>query len=362
MIEVPLGVAVRLQATLAKPVYGQAGQVMVQKDRVVTAMYAERLQQMGISSVYINGGKAEDGERVVCEIVRQRAAKVINTLTFNQKTEIKEIIEKILSDILYYKGTLDNVSNISTHDGYTFTHSVDVCILALSIGYQMGFTKSSLLEIGTGALLHDVGKLSVPSILINKVERFSDEEFELMQNHTVAGYNLIKSHPQVSERAAQMVLQHHERYDGSGYPHKKSGRDIHSFSSICAVADVYSAMITNRCYRNAHPPHEVYEYVLGLGNAKFDFKVVQAFAMCVSPYPKGMAVYVSDGRIAWVTGNKTEHPYLPNVIYADDDQNRQVNLHKEGKTVRGTVPYDKIEKLEQEVGRQGFTCILGGVN
>lgn len=361
MIEVSLEIAVRLQAPLAKPVYGSAGQIMLQKSNIITASYAKKLQQLGVYSVHIDGGKDKGSEPVVCDVVRQRAAKVLGTLTLNQKAEVKEIIEKILSDILYFKGTTDNISNISTHDGYTFTHSIDVCILAISIGYQMNFRQSTLLEIGTGALLHDVGKLKIPSPLINKLGKFEDEEFALMQNHSAIGYELIKNHPQVSNRAAIMVLEHHERYDGSGYPAKKTGVNIHMFSAICAVADVYNAMITNRCYRKAHAPHEAYEYILGLGNTHFEFKVVEAFAKCVSPYPKGMAVRISDGNIAWVMDNKTEHPYLPLVVYANDDKDRQVNLYKEGKTIIGAVSPEELEKLGVIGKEYGFSCIVEGV-
>lgn len=354
MIEVPLDIAVKSKAPLEKPIYGKSGQVLLQAGVSLTREYAERLKKMGIYSVYIQGGKIRSNP-VVCEKVRNRAIQVLKSMvkSRNENVDVLSVVNDILEDVLNMKGIVDNMLSISTYDGYTFSHSIDVCALAMSIGIQMGYSRSALMEIGMGALLHDIGKIKISEYIINKPGRLDEHEFEEVKKHPELGYKLIKNHPQLTDRSITMVLEHHERWDGSGYPRKKKGREIHWFSSICGVADVYSAMVSNRCYRKAYPHHEVYEMILGLGDTHFDFEIVKAFAKCVVPYPRGILVYTSDGRIAQVTNNNLGHPYLPGVVFLDDDSNQEVDLSKAGLTIKRTISPEEIESLAQLKDLQG---------
>lgn len=354
MIEVPLDIAVKSKAALEKPIYGKSGQILLQAGVVLTREYADRLKKMGIYSVYIQGGRVRSNP-VVCEKVRSRAIQVLRSMvqSKNEKIDVLSVVNEILQDVFKMKGIVDNMLSISTYDGYTFSHSVDVCALAMSIGIQMGFQRSALMEIGMGALLHDIGKIKISEYIVNKPGRLDEHEFAEIKKHPELGYNIIKNHPQITDRSIAMVLEHHERWDGSGYPHKKKGNNIHWFSGICGVADVYSAMVSNRCYRKAYPHHEVYEMVLGLGDTHFDFEIVQAFAKCVVPYPSGILVYTSDGRIAQVTNNNLEHPYLPGVVFLDDDSNEEVDLSKAGITIKRPISLDEIESLTQLKELQG---------
>lgn len=343
MIQVPLEIAVKSNAKLARPIYGSAGQVLLQHGVIMNSRYAHRLRSLGISTVYIEGGKIKYGEPIAAD-VRLKATQALRAVGCAQfdKTDLSAVVAEILDDVLLLRGIVESVSSICTYDGYTYTHSVDVSVIAMSIGLQLGYKRYTLLELGIGALLHDVGKLKIPCDIINKPGSLDQNEFNLVKTHPFQGAELARNHSQVSSRAATMVLEHHERWDGSGYPNGKEKKEIHLFSAICGVADIYSAMITTRSYRPAHPPHEVYELILGLGDSFFDYEVIKAFARCIVPYPRGTLVRTSDKRLAQVSSNDTDHPYLPWVIFLDDPKNREIDLLKAGITI------DSVPALEEQ--------------
>ncbi len=341
---IPLDVAVRQKARLGRPVYGSAGQVLLQQGIVIRESYAKKLRALGISSVHIESEHDEQVEEPVSVNLRIQAAQALKAFGRGEgaKVNIEDLIENIMQDILAFDGIIENMSNIGTYDGYTFVHSIDVCVLAISIGIQLGFSRERLLELGIGALLHDVGKLKVPHNIINKPDKLSDWEFDLVKMHSAHGVVIVKNHKQVNERSTRIILEHHERWDGSGYPHAKMKDDIHRYSVICGIADVYNAMVTDRPYRRGFPSHEVYELLLGAGDSHFEFKVVKAFSRCVVPYPKGSLVMVSDGRAAKVVSSDPDHPYLPIVCFLGKDE--EVSLLQNKLVVKELLPPEEVEQ------------------
>jgi HD-GYP domain-containing protein (c-di-GMP phosphodiesterase class II) len=343
MIQVPLEIAVKSGARLAKPIYGTAGQVLLREGIVLNSRFADRLSELGISAVFIEGGKVKVDEPIAVD-VRLKASQALGSVGRGlEKVNLCAIVSDILDDVLSLRGIVESVSSICTYDGYTYTHSVDVSVISMSVGLQLGYKRHTLLELGIGGLMHDIGKLKIPYDIINKPGTLSEDEFDLVKTHTVQGYELIKNHKQVSSRSAAMVLEHHERWDGRGYPDGKKKREIQLFSAICGVADIYNAMTTTRSYRPAHPPHEVYEFILGMGDTFFDYEVIKAFARCIVPYPRGTLVRTSDLRVAQVVSNDTDHPYLPVVVFLDDPEDKEVNLLKAGLTVKSAVTLEEKE-------------------
>jgi HD-GYP domain-containing protein (c-di-GMP phosphodiesterase class II) len=347
LIQVPLEIAAKSGAPLAKPIYGAMGQILLRAGTILDKRYIPKLKYLGIHNVYINGGKVDTDEPISQEI-RHRAAMVLKDISQGENinsVSIADVVNNILDDILGLRGIIESILNISSYDGYTFMHSIDVCALTMSVGFQLGYQRPSLLEMGIGALLHDIGKLKISPHIINKPEKLNDDEFAEVMKHPKIGYETIKDHKQVSERSAHMVLEHHERFDGTGYPHKKGKQNIHRFSSICGIVDMYSAMITKRCYREAYPPHEVYEMIMGMGDSSFEFKVVQAFSKCILPYPKGTIVLLSNNMVAQVVSNDTGHPYLPTVIMLEPGNDKKNNLVEAKLTIKHVVKPEEMEDL-----------------
>ena len=144
-----------------------------------------------------------------------------------------------------------------------------------------------LAPLGVGLLLHDIGKLAVPPEILRKPGPLTDEEWKAMRAHPTLGFQILRKDDEISPLARAVVRSHHERWNGSGYPDKQSGAQIHQFARIAAVADVFDALTSDRYYRKAMPIDEAYDFVAGRGGRDFDPEVVDLFRSFVAPYPPG---------------------------------------------------------------------------
>lgn len=162
-------------------------------------------------------------------------------------------------------------------------------------------------SLGVGALLHDIGKILIPSHILNKPTQLSDEEFELVKAHTEYGFDILRRQDQFPSVVAHCAYQHHERIDGSGYPRQLKGNEIHQFGKIIGIADVFDAMTSNRVYRDAMLPHDAMEVLYGGAAIKFDKNMVEQFKKTIALYPNGITVSLSDGRKGIVI---RQHPHL----------------------------------------------------
>jgi putative nucleotidyltransferase with HDIG domain len=151
---------------------------------------------------------------------------------------------------------LDMMQCMRGFDDSTYTHSLNVSLICHIIGNWLHFSEEDLNVLTTCGMLHDIGKLKIPTEIITKPGKLTDEEFHMIQSHPQFGYDILKD-KEVDERVPITALQHHERYDGKGYPNRLSGDEIHYFSAIVSVADVYDAMTADRCYRKGICPFEV---------------------------------------------------------------------------------------------------------
>lgn len=192
-------------------------------------------------------------------------------------------------------------------------HSVNVCILALMIGIHLGYSRSKLFHLAMGALLHDIGKTSIPERILNKPGKLSNAEFEIIKQHSIYGYKILNNNPNISHASALIAQQHHERYNGQGYPNALSKDDIHEFAKITGIADMYDAITADRVYRKAHSPHEAFEIISASGDNLFDFYLVEAFLHHLTAYPTGTLVKLNTGEIAIVTENYPGYSRQPKV-------------------------------------------------
>jgi putative nucleotidyltransferase with HDIG domain len=160
----------------------------------------------------------------------------------------------MVDTILENKAAASDLLSLRTHDYYTYTHSVNVAVLSLGLGIAMGLPKWDVEKLGIGALLHDVGKSTIPSTIINKPGRLDDGEYSIIKTHVSEGEKILRSGKEIPEESFIAVSEHHERLSGRGYPSKKSGEDIHPFGRITSIVDCYDAMTTERSYQPARTP------------------------------------------------------------------------------------------------------------
>jgi HD-GYP domain-containing protein (c-di-GMP phosphodiesterase class II) len=296
----------------------------------ITPDYRDRLLRVGIRAVYIEDelGAGINPPALITTETRQAATRLVSDAfhaageammakqLLPQRTirSLQDIVERILADVASSAGAAMALVDLAAADSYTFQHSIDVTALGLLIGQRL-FRERGWLDfrgvrqfhrlderlhmLGLGLLLHDVGKLALPGKLLQKPAALTPDEWELMRSHPRLGLELLRG-DDFSPLVKAIVLRHHERWDGSGYPDGKSGTDIHEMARIAAVADVYDAVTSQRPYAAAQPAREGVRVILEGSGTLFDPDVVEVFAQIVTPFPPGEELLLADGRRAVV--------------------------------------------------------------
>jgi HD-GYP domain-containing protein (c-di-GMP phosphodiesterase class II) len=242
--------------------------------------------------------------------------KMINE---NSITKAKNIVDDMIGEILSTKSATVSMNDLKMFDDYTYHHSVNVTVLSLVLGTVMGLNRDNLRKLGLGAILHDIGKLFIPKEILNKDSSLTKEEFEQVKLHSRKGYEYLRDIRNISAGALMPVLMHHERYNGTGYPEGLEGKNIHMSGRIVAVADVFDALTSNRPYRNALPPSEAMEYILGNCGSHFDPEVVEMLFGKLSLYPIGTQVILSNGMEGVVVENRPRSGLRPKVRIISDE-------------------------------------------
>ena len=172
---------------------------------------------------------------------------------------------------------------VMSFDYYTYTHSVNVCTFALALAQFNGINnEEELCTLGTGALLHDVGKTEIPEAILKKRGSLTERDWDLIKKHPQSGVDILKMTNMIAADSYYPVLQHHEREDGSGYPHGIASSEIHTHSKIIAIADVYDAMTTKRVYRTAMAPYLALKEVFDQGEV-FNQELLKSFTKMMGP-------------------------------------------------------------------------------
>ncbi len=212
--------------------------------------------------------------------------------------EVDQSVQQTIHKIVSNKELLNSLIDLRVYDEYTYSHSSNVMSLALVVGTAMGYSPETLRMLGIGALLHDVGKSLVPESILHKPGKLTEEEFNIMATHPANGIMLLSGYSWANAEIKNIVFQHHEKWDGSGYPMKLSGTAISEFARIVSVVDVYDALISTRPYKKGLPPNVVYQAIINGANNHFDPRVVQAFVKFIVPYPVNSLVELNTGQIA----------------------------------------------------------------
>jgi putative nucleotidyltransferase with HDIG domain len=203
----------------------------------------------------------------------------------------------LIESVQQQKNVVSLLISLNSRDDYTYQHCVQVGMLSYYIAKWLGKSDEESLIIGKAGYLHDIGKCKIDDSILNKPGRLSDNEFNEIKKHTVYGYDIIEKSLQ-DEPLALAALQHHERVDGKGYPMAKTGADIHDYAKIVAVADVYSAMTSNRVYQEKQDLFVVLKELYRMSFGQLDPQAAQVFIKHMIPNFIGKSVVLSDGRSA----------------------------------------------------------------
>lgn len=294
---------------------------------VPSAPTAAEMQQVGQREL-LAIAQARPGERRVsheeelarARHVRNQAHQAVSQVMQDARLgravnieRIEPVVESITASILRNNGALLGLMHIKSKDDYTFLHSVAVCALMVAFSRHLGMDAELTRQAGIGGLLHDVGKMGVPDGILNKPGRLTEAEFDIMKRHPEKGFAILQATPDIGELPLAITLQHHERYDGSGYPYKLSGDQIHRLAQMAAIVDVYDAITSRRCYHQAIQPTDALSKMLQWSKHHFNPELMQMFVRCIGIYPVGTLVRLESERLAIVTDQNPDDLLRPSV-------------------------------------------------
>lgn len=262
--------------------------------------------------------QAKDVHRQTIETAREVLDSIKNGSSFSMD-KVEKAAEGVVESILRNPDTLISLSQIKGYDEYTYTHSVGVSVLVTSLANAMGYKGDLLLEAGIGGLLHDVGKMRVPESILNKPGKYTDWEFKVMKKHPEHGVDILKDKKNVSDFSRAVVIQHHERYNGKGYPYGLKGEQIEEVGLMAAVADVYDALTSNRVYRAAWPPQRALALIFKGADEDYSRRIVERFTKHLGIYPVGSFVRLVSGAMAIVVRVDRGNLLAPTVVVIFDE-------------------------------------------
>lgn len=234
-----------------------------------------------ISTIHNGSLPPEKKSRLVHQHSITMMKSLLENPTAQNIKEAKKGINEVVSLILSDDDTLHYLLNITSHDYYTYTHSVSVGILSIALAKALfkDANNHDMRAMGVGFFLHDVGKTGIDPAIITKPDRLTPGEMQEMRRHPSLGFKLLHETKQITEEAKIIVLQHHERCDGRGYPKGLRGKDIHIYGRICSIADVYDALTSKRPYRQMLPQFEALKLMLDAMIDHFQKELFQKFVM-----------------------------------------------------------------------------------
>src|SRR4051794_40273542 len=296
----------------------------------ITPRYVQALADLGIHAVWVHDPLSEGitPHELVPPAVRQETARVVKQavsvarvalerrqpLGEDAANQLKAVVEMLANSIAHRPDVTLFLNDLCAADAYTHQHSIDVTALGLLIGRTLFESQgwhdfrgerrwddipSRLIKLGLGLLLHDIGKMAVPSPILNKPGRLTPEEQAIMREHPETGAHLLET-DHISPLVRAVVREHHERWDGSGYPQGLAGERINELARICSVADVYAAIPPGRPYKPAAAAYGGVGVIVDGAGTMFDPAIVDVFQQVVPPFPVGSEMALPDGTVGVV--------------------------------------------------------------
>lgn len=303
----------------AKNILSSSGGVFIRQGTVLNDKNISKLQEFGFAGVYIEDEISQGIE--IEDLVRSEVReKAINCVKNQDIDGCGEVANEIVHEILENQDLSLNLIDMRSIEDFILSHSLNVAVYSCIIGMGMGYKQAFLDKLTFAALIHDLGKMSIPEDILHKASRLTPEEYNKMKKHPIYSYRLIEKRPEISDYVKEAVLHHHENEDGSGYPDGLMGEEQSIYTKILHVADVYDALISRRPFKEPYSPSEAVEYLMGGCDIMFDRDVVNSLIKFVPLFPLGVEVKLSDGRKGIIYKNSGVHNIRPLVRMFDGNE------------------------------------------
>ena len=235
----------------------------------------------------------------------------------------KLLVSDMVENVMHDPDALLWLTHLKKRDEYTALHSMNVSVLSIVFGNHLGLEKTALEQLGLGALLHDMGKLRVPLEVLNKPDRLTNEEFELIKKHPAHGMDILQQSKGLAESVLSVVHSHHERINGQGYPRKLAADQITFFSKIVSIVDVYDALTSARVYKAGMSSEKAMKLLYSLIGKEFDHDLIEQFVQCLGLHPSGSLVVLMSGEVGLVIPSDRKQHFEPVVLLILDAQKKK---------------------------------------
>jgi len=215
------------------------------------------------------------------------------------------------------------LSKMKSRDNYISQHSLNVCLLAINFGRHLGAQEDELTKLGICALLHDVGKVKLPTRLLQKVEPLTEKEEVIFKKHPILGRDILLAQKNLYNGAVDVAYAHHEHMDGSGYPRGIDAGGIGDFTRIVSICDKYDALTSDRPASTGRSSRRALRFIYDHSGSMFDKRLVHLFIECIGLYPSGSLVELKNGSVGLVVGTNHRHRHLPKVLLLTDEHKRR---------------------------------------
>jgi len=315
---------------LAKSIVGVNGITILGKGARLTPYYIKRLGERGIAKVCIEQSSEEKfapkprkpdfpvhpakHRELMFKTVMERAGGMLANsveLSVEQKARFDRIMRQTMADILAEPQVVKMLQTLREYDPSLFEHSLNVAVWSGLTGMNSGFNSAQMLELTLGALLFDMGMTQLPVGIVRNGRMLTPDERLNLERHPAIGYQLLLQVPNMPISSAECALQHHERFNGTGYPYRFGGNRLSEYAQIVAIADTFNALISARSYRDAHKVQEAIEFMFASGNYLFDAELVRRFLKPITAYPISSILMLSNGQIGVVSSYSTAILHRP---------------------------------------------------
>lgn len=315
------------QMILGQDIYDASGHMLIARSTSLTIANINYISNLGVPGIYIEDAFSADIEirEVVRPEIKQTALQLVKEMFTTAEEEamsdeeraIRDSVSSVVEDLVNEEQVMTNLMSVKTYDDYTYFHSVNVAIIAGILAAKCKLPRTTIEDVVTAGFLHDIGKAAIDKELLNAPRQLTEVERMRMMDHSRIGYEMLLNKYSFSDTVNLAVYQHHEWYNGGGYPCHVDSRKTNLAGRILKCADVYDAMTSKRPYHDPYLPSEVMEYIMGRSGMEFDPFIVQIMATDFCVYPAGCEVELSDGRRGIVVKNHRGFVLRPTIRLMD---------------------------------------------